>query len=134
MARGRPPKYDVNDIIDKLKEFILAEDEPLIQAFILSYGISPRHFYELAEKNEELSQTIKKAITKQEYYLIKGAESGRINPTFAIFRLKQKQFGWTDKQEIESRNENTNTNTNLTNLSPEERKVRINELIAKRGK
>lgn len=39
---------------------------------------------------------------------------------------------YTNKQEVESIN--TNINNDVSNLSPEERRARINELIAKRGR
>ena len=46
----------------------------------------------------------------QEVRTVRGAQNGIINPTFAIFKLKQKCYGWTDKQEVESTNTNINYN------------------------
>jgi hypothetical protein len=130
---GRPKQFNTEDIVKSLEAFISQNDEPLIQEFILNYGISPSRFYYLAKDNPELSDTIKKAINKQELYLIKKTEAGAINPIFAIFRLKQKQFGWTDKQEIEAQNTNHNMNEDLSALSKEDRQKRIDELLRKRG-
>lgn len=110
---GRPPKFDAAEINKALETFIMENNEPLIQEFTLNYGISQSRFYDLAKDNEKLSETIKKALTKQELYLIKQTQAGNINPTFAIFRLKQKQFGWTDKQEVDSKVTATNTNVNI---------------------
>ena len=53
--------------------------------------------------------------------------SGSINPTFGIFCLKN--YGYTDKQEIESTNTNVNTNKNidLSAISTEELKKLIDD-------
>ena len=98
---ARPREINVDDIIKKLNEYIAVSEEPLIQEFILNYGISNSRFYDLAKENEELSETIKKAIAKQEVFIVRGAERGTLNATFCIFRLKQKCFGYKDKQEVE---------------------------------
>ena len=42
----------------------------------------------------------KRLLRKQELFLIKEGAANRINPTMAIFRLKQPVFGYTDKQDI----------------------------------
>jgi hypothetical protein len=121
---GRPVKFDAADMTKALESFISQNDEPLIQEFIMNYNISSSRFYDIAKDNKELKDTIKRAVDKQELYLIKNAQKGLINPTFAIFRLKQKQFGWSDKQEIESTNTNYNIDADYEllkrNATPEE--------------
>lgn len=123
MKIGRPRKYDINDVIEKFEEYIKKEEEPLVQEFALNYGISRPRLYELAEENKELSDTIKKAIEKQEVFLLKGATRGQLNPTFCIFRLKQPCFGYNDKQEIEHNGKlKTESKVDLSGLSIEELK------------
>lgn len=105
MPAGRPKKHDENKIIEKMLDYIAKTDEPMIQEFCLNNDINRQYLYDMASNNKDLNDTIKKLMEKQEMYLIKNAETGKINPTFAIFRLKQKPFCWTDKQELETKNE-----------------------------
>ena len=99
---GRPKIYNVEDIIEKLEKYITENEEPMIKEFCLNYGISSSHLYELKSDNERLSETIKKAIEKEEVFLLKNAERQKINPVFAMFRLKQPAFGYKDKTEVET--------------------------------
>ena len=102
---GRPRTHDVKQITSNLQEYINTHDDPTIQGFCIEQDLSKDYLYQLADREEEdsinLSRTIKKAIAKQEQYLISLATPGRINPAFAMFRLKQPCHGWTDKQELQ---------------------------------
>jgi sugar phosphate isomerase/epimerase len=115
MPAGRPAKYKVDDIIKKLNDYISlvmdpsSNEVPRVIEFCCKYGISKSRLYELAKENEELADSIKRLVDYEERYLVHGAEMGNINATFAIFRLKQKPFNWSDKQEIESNNKNDST-------------------------
>ena len=120
---GRPKKYDVNDVIDKLNKYIDITDEPMIIEFCLNYGISRTHLYELRDINEDLANTIKKAISKEEMFLVKNAEKQKINPVFAMFRLKQPTFGYKDKTEVETSGETTvNNKIDLSGFTTEQLK------------
>lgn len=122
---ARPKEIDVKDVIRKLDKYIKDNEEPLIQEFILNYGISKSRFYALAEENSLLKDTIKNAILKQEIFLIRGTERGKLNATFSIFRLKQKCFGWSDKQEVEHSGETTQ---NINIMSEEDKKRKYEDL------
>lgn len=98
---GRPRVYDSNKINKDLIEYMNSTDDPYVEEFILSQPFSPDTFYRLAKENSELSDTIKRLHEKQKLRTVRGAEKGDINSTFAIFKLKQKCYGWTDKQEVE---------------------------------
>lgn len=100
---ARPTTIDVNDVIEKLNQYIDKNEEPLIQEFCLNYPISNSRFYDYEKENSELSEAIKRCIKKQEVFLVRNAERNKINPVFAMFRLKQKCFGYTDKQEIDQK-------------------------------
>lgn len=125
MPAGRPKFIDVEDMTEKLDEYIENTANPLIEEFLLSYKCSKARFYELSKDNEELADTIKRAIAKQEVYLQKQAfiTPGAIG--FINFKLKQPAFGWTDKQEITN---NLTFQTDFSQLSDAELENRLNQL------
>jgi hypothetical protein len=95
---GRPPKYtepDINEMVRKFTEYIECKDMPIIAEFAYLNDIDRRYLYE----KEEFSTLLKKAIAKKESYLEEKGLKGEVNPTMAIFSLKQ--LGWRDKQEFE---------------------------------
>ena len=57
------------------------------------------------EEKDEFFPTIKRAKTKIEANIEKGALLGIYNPTFSIFNMKN-NFGWQDKQEIDTTGSN----------------------------
>ena len=120
---GRPKIYDVKDIIEKLNTYIDETEEPMVIEFTLNYRIGKTQFYELAKNNEELSNSIKRLTQKEEMFLLKNAERQKINPVFAMFRLKQPAFGYKDNTEVETSGETTVTNKiDLTGMSTEDLK------------
>jgi len=98
---GRPRIYDVEKITDDLYSYMNATDDPYVEEFILQNEFTPDTLYRLAKENARLSDTIKILHEKQKMRTIRKAEVGEINTTFAIFKLKQKCYGWTDKTELE---------------------------------
>jgi hypothetical protein len=101
--RGRPNIYDPLELAERLNEYINNNDYPLIKEFCLQPN-TPCHDRLIILKQDcpELDEAYKKAIAKQEVFIDRGATMGVLNPTFAIFKLKQHQFGWTDKQQIDA--------------------------------
>lgn len=105
-AGGRPAKctpQEKEELAVALDKWIKATDYPLLTAFCLDDSVAQT--YDLTEDNlqdwEEFTNLRKKALKKQVKYLDEGATANRVNATFAIFKLKQPAFGWTDKQEIQ---------------------------------
>ena len=98
---GRPSIYNAKDLNTDLDEYITNTDDPYIEDFCLNRRVSPERLYNYAKESDELSNTIKRCHDKQKMRTVKKAEIGEINATFAIFKLKQKCYGWTDKQEVE---------------------------------
>ena len=102
MTAGRPPKYETaEELEDKLEEYFTGcseeEKRPTITKLVLFLGFCDRaSFYDL-EKQEKFSHTIKRARTLIESVY----EDSLLGTTAAgaIFALKN--FGWTDKQQIE---------------------------------
>lgn len=96
--RGRPPKISADqlpDLVAKFKEYIAANDLPIIAEFAYMNEIPRQMLYE----KDEFATLIKVAVAKKEANLERRALMGEYNATMAIFSLKQ--LGWRDKQEVE---------------------------------
>lgn len=98
---GRPRIYDAEKIADDLMTYLENSDDPYVEEFSLTQPFNIDTLYRLAKENDRLSETIKRVHEKQKMRTVRKAEVGEINPTFAIFKLKQKCYGWTDKTELE---------------------------------
>lgn len=98
---GRPQMYtpeQIQDIADDLGEYIETTEDPTIVGFTSAYSkYSVNKDY--ISDHEEFSELRKKAIEKQEAYLLRGSTTNKLNATVAIFRLKQPQHGYKDKVE-----------------------------------
>jgi len=95
---GAPIKYTaavLKKIIAKMEAYIESEQIPIVAEFAYKNNFGRQMLYE----HKELSDTIKKLIAKKEANLEKMGLVGVINPTMAIFSLKQ--LGWRDKQDID---------------------------------
>ncbi|QGZ99422.1 hypothetical protein [Dehalobacter restrictus] len=115
---GRPKEYDPEIIADRLEQFIKDNDQPFIQQFCLDEDISKQSFYNLCNSNKRLLDANKKALDKQELFILNNAPTGKYNPVFGIFRLKQPCFGYVDKN-------NDPIQVEISVVSPEERQQRI---------
>lgn len=94
---GRPPildEPDIQELVQKFEKYIDETAIPVIAEFAYTNNIERTYLYDRAE----FSTLIKKCIDKKEYVLEVGGLTGRLNPTMAIFGLKQ--LGWRDKQEL----------------------------------
>lgn len=106
MAGGRPLKYKTNEELSKaIDEYFesLPEIEWTVTGLASAIGLDRQALISYGNK-EEFSYTIKKAKDKvQESYEKSLRKNGRTGDIFAL-----KNFGWSDKQEIESENKNIN--------------------------
>ena len=100
---ARPPKYKtLTELEDKVNEYFAKTDDELlsqlsITGLALHLGFESRQSLYDYEKNKMFSYTIKRARLRIEnFYEL--CLTGR-NPAGSIFALKN--FGWTDKQQIE---------------------------------
>lgn len=99
MTAGRPPIFNSPEALQKgIDEyFALDNSQPTISGLCYHLGFESRQSFYDYEKNEIFSYTIKRARlrieNKYEERLFGAVNAG------AIFALKN--FGWTDKQEIE---------------------------------
>ena len=97
---GRPPKFKtVQELEDKLDEYFNREQYYTITGLCLYLGFCDKCSFYDYEKKPEFSHAIKTARLRvessYENHLHKQSNSG------AIFALKN--FGWTDKQEIDQK-------------------------------
>lgn len=103
---GRPPKLTPEqreEVYIALEDYILRTDDPIIPEFVSENEVALQYNVTRDNLNDwgEFSTLIKRAVTKQESYLIKKGGAGKYNPTIAIFRLKQPQHGYKDKFETD---------------------------------
>ena len=106
MAGGRPLKYKTNEELSKaIDEYFESrpEIEWTVTGLAMTIGLD-RHALINYGNKDEFSHTIKKAKDKvQDSYEKSLRKNGRTGDIFAL-----KNFGWSDKQEIESENKNIN--------------------------
>lgn len=93
---GRPPKVreaDMPELVEKFRKYIEDTDIPIIAEFAYQNGFGKQYFYD----RPEFSDLLKIAIAKKETALEIGTLKGTLNPTMAVFSLKQ--LGWKDRAE-----------------------------------
>ena len=128
---SRPPLYNFDVIYNDTLGFFkkIQEESPenytlTLSELIATKPYSRETFYSNFEKytSEEfqkshpeleakiiiLSDTRKKIKEIFEHRIVSGAMKNKYNPTFSIFNLKN-NYGWKDKQEVESKNEDNIT-------------------------
>lgn len=94
---GRPPLQKYDNIADKLMEYVTKTRIPILAEFAYKNKVTREYLYTLSEKDEQLFNAIKYCVLKKEAVLEKGALTGSLDHTMAIFSLKQ--LGWKDKPE-----------------------------------
>jgi len=113
---GRPIKYTFKEkekILNALKTYVEESEYPTMPAFAVLHKISKQRVYEWAKGENEnadtrsqyplkeyFSELIRLMNCKQESFIEKNVMLGNITPSFAIFKLKQQGFGWTDRQDV----------------------------------
>lgn len=93
MTAGAPRIHDREELLAKFTQYIDSTDIPIVSEFAYTNGLHRQQLYDMPE----LSDALKRCITKKETALERKALSGDVNCTMAIFSLKQ--LGWSDKQE-----------------------------------
>ena len=97
---ARPKKYTKKlcqeEIIPKMEKYTDENAVPILAEFCYMNNYRRAMMYE----QPALSYALKRMTAKKEAQLEKGALSGNLNPSMAIFSLKQ--LGWKDKQEIDA--------------------------------
>ena len=96
---ARPTKYNQDEMIDIIERYIEDTELPIFKEVCYKNNWYDKYVYEMAQKNEELSNSIKKLIAKKEVELERGGITGKYNHSVTIFSLKQ--LGWKDKQDDE---------------------------------
>jgi len=102
--KGRPPKVNIEDLINDVDEYIQSANPPIVAEYAIMHGITRQYLYELAKKEEgegdsRLSDTIKKISDSKAIMLERNALLGKYNSRMAIFSLKQ--LGWKDNPDAQ---------------------------------
>lgn len=106
MARPRSRTQAQDEqLFKKFEKYINDTTLPIIAEFAYMNEIDRNYLYD----NAIFSTLLKRCIAKKEANLEKGALTGKLNPSMAIFSLKQ--IGWKDRQETEG---NTMPTINIT--------------------
>ncbi|MGB0945165.1 MAG: terminase small subunit, partial [Marinomonas sp.] len=124
---ARPPKYktpeEMQAVIDDYfngDAWVELDGKPMliptVEGLAYTLGLSRQGLNEYSGK-KEFSDTVKRA--KQRIAIALEQKLWSNNVTGAIFNLKN-NFGWKDKQEIESKNTHEHSIKDLDNLSDEE--------------
>ena len=98
------PKYatdaEGNVLKDNRGNPIIELNPPTLSGLSLHLGFADRQsMYDYQNRNDEFSCTIKRARTRCEQWVETNGLAGNTPPAMAIFALKN--YGWSDKQEIE---------------------------------
>lgn len=98
---GRPLKFkSVKELEDKIEAYFNDDSNyPYTVSGLAVWLDCDRKTLTNYEEKDKFFPTIKKAKTRIEASIEKGALLGLYNPTFAIFNMKN-NFGWQDKQEV----------------------------------
>lgn len=89
------------EVCSALYDYIVDEEDPILAGFIftptaLKYNVRIDDFS--AKAYPKLSELAELAFRKQEAYVLRKGMNGQATG-MSIFRLKQKQFGYTDRTE-----------------------------------
>lgn len=98
MAMGRPPKYNVEAMIDIIDDYTNQTDIPVLKEVCYKNYWVYDTVLDLQNKHEDLFHSIKRLLDKKEANLEIMGLRGEIDKTMAVFSLKQ--LGWKDRQEI----------------------------------
>ena len=103
---GAPSKLSVEEkkeVWKAFQKYVDEEDYPTVVDFCANNKVADKYDVTRDNLNDwpQFSTLRKKAIQKQEAFTEEQVLKGKLNPTWAIFKLKQPAFGWTDKQQVE---------------------------------
>lgn len=118
----------IQNIYDDFKKYIEEEEDPTIVWFTCSYPpVFSKYLKRETRINKdyisdhtEFSDLRKASIEKQENYLVKWVTKNQLNATMWVFRLKQPQHGYTDRQQVE----NINTNIDIQTTREEQDEIK----------
>lgn len=126
MPRKGEYKYNVDEICNALDNYtnqcIKKKEVPILKEVFVKKGWSYDYVCKilngrLLEANDDrLDTSIKNLISAKEYMLERLGLKGMINPTMAVFSLKQ--LGWRDQQQVDVGNTN-NKSIKITLVKPE---------------
>ena len=100
LCQPKPMTDDEGNVLkDKSGNPVIELNPPTITGLALHLGFESRTSMYVYEQKPEFMYTLRRARMRCENWLEKNGLEGKTPPTMAIFALKN--YGWTDKQEIE---------------------------------
>lgn len=81
----------------EMEKYTEATELPILVEFCYLSRVNKTQIWELAGLSEELSDSIRRLLAKKETELERGVHAKRLNPTMAVFSLKQ--MGWRDSHD-----------------------------------
>jgi len=97
VGRPKKPEYEIERMVEIIDEYTDNAIIPILKECCFENNWNYEYVEQLKKKHDELSQSIKRLLTKKEITLEKMLYSGQ-NNTGYIFSLKQ--LGWSDKQDV----------------------------------
>jgi len=93
---ARPRKMPLADLVAAANHYADTAPIPIIKEFALQVGYTREYLYELAAAHPKsgLREALQRIVDQKEVILEKGALSGQLDRSMAIFSLKQ--LGWRD--------------------------------------
>lgn len=121
-VRGRMKKFktveELRERIDTFYEYCEINEIPLNFERLATYlGVDRKTIWNY-EHDDEFAPLITEVRDRILADLMERGLTGQINATFGIFCLKN--YGYSDRQEVETVNTNLNKNVNLENLTDEQ--------------
>lgn len=105
-SETRKEVHDPAEIVKMLEDYKeKAEPFPMIAAFCDKYKISRSTLYFLKKKHEEVAVAMDFLLCKKETIITYGAATGKINPQFAQFLLKN-QCGYYGDESNDKNSDN----------------------------
>lgn len=93
----RKKKMPLTELVDAATQYADTAPIPIVKEFALQVGYAREYLYELAAAHPKsgLREALQRIIDQKEIILEKGALTGALDRSMAIFSLKQ--IGWRDQ-------------------------------------
>lgn len=119
--RGRPQKYNIEEMVDIICEYTDNTVLPILKEVCYLNGWNFDTLMNLERQNEDLNWAIKRLLQKKEVEVERGGLIGKYNQTMAVFTLKQ--LGWKDKQDIELNTSDNDLEVKINVVSPSQEDI-----------
>ena len=88
-------KMTISELTERAIQYADTAPIPIVKEFALQVGYTREYLYELANKHPTFRKAMQRIVDQKEIILEKGALTGALDRSMAIFSLKQ--LGWRDQ-------------------------------------